>query len=204
MVIASTSRNEYMNDEKVQLLATIREIYGRVVWSHKTHEKQRELRSARANFDSWINVLLTATTTLIVIISFPLDDPWADVIATIFAGITTLFAVYRLSFSPEGEAQNHRQAAKALLIERDRLLLLIEQCMAADDNELDEIRRELKKATERVGQIYATAPDTTPKAYHMAGEALHMNEEFTFSSQEIDLLLPPQLRLGQEQATKHT
>lgn len=184
-----------MDTEQEQLLSTIREIYGRTAWSHKTHEKQREICSSRARRDNWINVILTSLTTIVVIASIPLATVWATVISGFFAFITTLFAVYRLSFSPEHEAQLHRQAAKALLIERDRLILLIERCMSPS-SEVTEVRKELTRAANRLGRIYAYAPDTSSPAYNLASRALKENEELTFSAAEIDALLPPELRLN--------
>ncbi len=42
----------------------IRESFGRVVYSHKTHEKAREIQSRRASLVKWVNILLaTATST---------------------------------------------------------------------------------------------------------------------------------------------
>jgi len=192
-----------MVTEQQQLLSTVREIYGRVAWTHKTHEKQRELSSYRYKRDNWINVVLTSLTTIVVIASIPLGTVWATVISGFFAFATTLFAVYRLSFSPENEAQAHRQTAKALLIERDRLVLLIERSMSPSAD-IPEIRRELSKAVNRLGRIYSYAPDTSSPAYILASRALKSSEELTFSTAEIDALLPPELRLHNKSSNSQT
>jgi predicted GTPase len=52
-----------MNNDKDRLLSVIREIYGRVVWTHKTHEKERELSTRKAKRDKRVNVILMAITT---------------------------------------------------------------------------------------------------------------------------------------------
>lgn len=183
-----------MNEEKDRLLAVIREFYGRVVWTHKTHEKERELSTRRANIVKWINVVLMALTTTGILASIPLNSVWASVAAAILGSISTGFAIYKISFSPEIRILAQRHAAKDLLIERDRLLLLIERCMASGAD-LERIRQEIQATVDRVGQIYKGAPDTSSKAYSMATEGLKYNEELTFAPGELDLLLPKALRL---------
>lgn len=183
-----------MKRDKDRLLAIMREFYGRVVWTHKTHEKERELNTKKARRDRWVNVVLMAITTTGVLASIPLGTVWTTVIAAFLAFISTGFAIYQISFSPEMEMNNQRQAAKSLLLERDRLVLLIERAMT-DEADLKEIRYEFRTTVERVGQIYASAPDTSSESYKLASEGLKMNEELTFSPREIDLLLPKELRL---------
>ncbi len=190
-----------MNEDKERLLAVIREYYGRVTWTHKTHEKDRELSSKRAKRDKWVNVGLMALTTTGVLASIPLGSVWVTVTAVLLAFVSTGFAIYQVSFSPEANAYEHRQAAKSLLIERDNLVLLIEELMSSDAN-VSEIRRQVKIVVNRIGQIYSAVPDTSSKAYGLAGKALKFNDEFTFSPAEIDLLLPSQLRLAESDEDK--
>jgi hypothetical protein len=47
---------------------------------------------------------------------------------------------------------------------------------------------------EELSAIYLGAPRTLTRAYREAQKALKVNEELTFSEQEIDSLLPPLLR----------
>jgi hypothetical protein len=182
-----------MNEEKQRLLAIIRELYGRVCWSHKTHEKERELSTRRAKRDRWINVVLMALTTTGILASIPLENPWATIAAALLAAISTGFAIYQISFSTEIEVYRQRQAAKSLLLERERLVLIIERVMADDTNE-KVIRTELETTIERIGQIFSSSPDTSDKAFKMASDGLKLNEELTFSDKEIDALLPEKLR----------
>ncbi len=186
-----------MNQEKTRLLSTVRDLYGRVVWTHKTHEKDREICSSKAKRDKWINVILMALTTTGVLASIPLGSTWTTVLATLLAFASTLFALYRISFSYELDAEKHRIVAKALLAERESLLLLIERCMASNAD-LDNIRRELEKSKDRITQIYTHSPSTTWKAYNLASKGLKVNEELTFSAKEIDMLLPSELRSEKE------
>ena len=183
-----------MEDEKKRLLAVMREIYGRIVWTHKTHEKERELSTFRAKRDKWINVVLMALTTTGVLASIPLGTVWTSILAALLAFISTGFAIYQISFSPDIEILQQKQTAKNLLIERDNLLLLIERFMSPNAD-IKQMRQEFQRVIDRLGQIYASAPDTSSKAYAMATEGLKVNEELTFSPEEIDILLPKELRL---------
>lgn len=185
-----------MDKEKERLLAVIREYYGRVVWTHKVHEKQRELNTKTVKRDKWINVVLMALAATGVLASIPLGSPWATIAAATLAFISTGFAIYQISFSPEIEIYQHRQAAKELLVERDKLVLLIEMLMSPNAN-IDGIRQEFRHAVEQIGQMYGSSPDTSSKAFEMAKKSLKFNDEFTFSPEEIDLLLPEAMRLEQ-------
>lgn len=168
-----------MNEEKQRLLAIIRELYGRVCWSHKTHEKERELSTQRAKRDRWINVVLMALTTTGILASIPLENPWATITAALLAAISTGFAIYQISFSTEIEVYRQRQAAKSLLLERERLVLLIERVMA-DDANIQDIRKVLETTIERIGQIYSSSPDTSDKLSRWQAMALNSMKNLPF------------------------
>lgn len=182
-----------MTSEQARLLSIVREVYGRLVWTHKTHEKQRELDSSRVRRERWLNVFLMGLSASGVLASIPLQEVWASVIAAVLAFVSTGFAIYQISFGGEAQILLQRQAAKNLLIERDNMLLFIEKVMM-DDADIVLLREEFQVTQQRIGQIYASLPDTTSKAYELASKGLKNNEELTFSSDEIDLLLPEKLR----------
>jgi hypothetical protein len=184
-----------MEQDKAKLISTIRELYGRVVWTHKTHEKDREIYANRAFRDKKINAILISTTTVVLVLGLALGEPVATTVGTISAFLSTLFAVYRLSFSPEDDASLHRQAAKALLKERERLLLLITYAMSSDAD-IQEIRKRHEATAERITEIYSMTPDTSSEAYNKASRSLNVGEELTFSDKELDRLLPAELRLS--------
>lgn len=184
-----------MVDERTRILSIIREVYGRVAWTHKTLEKDREILSGRAMRNRWANIIILSITATGVLTSIPLDALWLKIGTAITALISTGYAIYDLSFPVDIEILQYRIAAKKLLIERDKLLLLIEKAMATNVN-LDEIRAELTRVIERTGEIYSSSPDTTSKGHSLATQGLKSKEELTFSQDEIDSLLPAQLRLS--------
>ncbi|MDA0246173.1 MAG: SLATT domain-containing protein [Chloroflexi bacterium] len=182
-----------MSEEQKRLLSIVLEIYGRLVWTHKTHEKQRELDTRKIKRDKWINVILMGLSASGILVSIPLQTVWASSLATLFAFISFGFAIYQISFEGEADILLQRQASKMLLIERDKLLTFIERVMVPDAD-IEVLRANFDKTVERLGQLYASLPDTTMSAYVLASEGLKKNEEFTFSSEEIDKLLPVELR----------
>ena len=178
--------------EREYVLATARELYGRAVYSHKTHEKERELWSIRAQRMNWVNIMLIALTTFFAIIAASLRPVWSMITTAVLSAITTAFVVWQTSFDPVGKENAHRTAAKELLWIREQLLLLIERCHI-QNGELDGLQNRLESTTRELTGLYKFAPDTSPQSYAKARDALQSGE-FTFSDEEIDAFLPVQLR----------
>lgn len=184
-----------MTNDRKRLLSIVRDFYGRVVYSHKTYEKDRELCTQKATRDKWINVILMALTTTGVIASIPLGTTWTTVVAALLAFISTGFAIYQISFTPELEIQRYRSASKELLLERDRLVLLIERIMD-DSTNLEDLREDFQRVSERVHAIYASSPDTSSEAFKLASKGLKVDDELSFTDDEVDQFLPNPLRVG--------
>ena len=60
----------------------------------------------------------------------------------------------------------------------------------------EELRNELDLLHRETSLVYEYAPDTSARAYKAARIALKFKEELTFSPEEIDMLLPQDLRLA--------
>ncbi len=185
------------DDGREYVLATARELYGRAVYSHKTHEKEREVWSDKACLMSKINIWLTALTTLFAIISVAVQPAIVLVLTALFGSATTAFVLWQSSFDPVGKENRHRTAAKELLWIREQLLLLIERCHMAGE-QVNHLQGALESITRELTGLYKFAPDTSPQAYALADAALKKGE-FTFSDEEIDAFLP--VRLRKKQAT---
>ncbi len=52
-----------IDEQRIPILATARELYGRVVYSHKTHEQEREIWSKKVCQMNRYNVWLAGATT---------------------------------------------------------------------------------------------------------------------------------------------
>jgi hypothetical protein len=179
-------------DGRAYVLATARELYGRVVYSHKTHEKERELWGAKICTTGRTNVVLVSLTTFSSIVSVALRPLWSLIVTAVLATITTAFVLWQANFDPVGKENHHRAAAKELLWIREQLLLLIERCHVSS-TPLAQLQSGLDTLTRELTSVYKFAPSTSPEAYGKADASLKKGE-FTFSDEEIDAFLPTALR----------
>jgi hypothetical protein len=181
-------------DDSQKFLGVVRELYGRVAWTHKTHEKDREIWSRRVCLTRWINVVLIGITSVLATVGAISNNQVMFVVASIFGAVGTAFVVYQLSFNPEKTEAGHRMAAKRLLYLRDQYLILIQEAMS-ERTSIEQLQIKLESLHREASIVYEYAPDSSSKAYTAASAALKTKEELTFSREEIDMLLPEDLRL---------
>lgn len=176
------------------LQGSLREAFGKVVYSHKTQEKAREIEARRSVIVKWVNiVLITATSG--TLLSTVITNQRALLYTSAGVSAAALaFTVFQFSFNPDGAAARHRDTACELWFVRERYLNVLTDMEAGLS--LAEAARERNELTSELHHIYRHAPDTTSRAYRAAQKALHVDEEMTFSEAELDDLLPQALRIG--------
>lgn len=175
-------------------LQIVRESFGRVVYSHKTHEKECEILEGRAGMEKWVNVALTALTFGGIVSNIFIDQASIKVITAIIATTTLGFTIYQLSFSPEKLAAKHRIVAKELWYIREKYVSLIADILSKSLSK-EQIQKRRDDLIDQLGTIYKFAPQTSSEAYKKAQKALKISEEMTFSDKEIDQFLPKELKL---------
>ncbi len=180
------------------LLGQVREAFGRVVYSHKTHEKQADLCLTKHRWQQGTLVGLTAVSsgTFLVSVMGLIGDPTStSLVTSSVALLVTWLSLGSKTFRFAEESDAHRGIAARLWDVRESYISLIADLMAGvvPDSEGRARRDELQESAR---SAYADAPRTTSKGYMRASKALKDNEELTFSPQEIDLFLPEALRLG--------
>ena len=182
-----------MTDKEKILESQIREIYGRVVYTHKTHEKCADVLKRRSDCLKLAEIILSAATTTSILIVLFGEGKTFQLIAAIFSTILLALTLYSKDFHLLAIAEKHKQAALDILGIREKLLsLLVDIKMGNKDiSQLQESRDELN---EQLVNAYRGAPKTINKAYDLASIALKENEEFTFTDVEIDKFLPESLR----------
>jgi len=182
-----------MTEQSKLLESQIREIYGRVVYTHKTHEKCADVLKERSDYMKFAEIFLSAvTTTSILVVVFAEGKAFqflAALSSTILLGLT----LYSKDFNLLAIAEKHKQSALNILEIREKLLSLLVDIRIGNKEigDLQVIRDELN---EQLVNTYRGAPKTINKAYAIASKALKENEEFTFSDGEIDKFLPESLR----------
>lgn len=171
----------------------IRECFGRVVYTHKTHEKMADLCADTLRRFKIAQIVLSALATCGVVSLFLTDDLLAKIIAAVFSFANLVVAGYMKGFDPGGAAQKHRDAAALLWSVRESYQSLLTDLVRGALSVTDATARrdELQAA---VARIYQGAPHTNGKAYQTAQHALKQLEDYTFSDDEIDKFLPASLR----------
>ena len=171
----------------------IRECYGRVVYSHKTHEKCADLLLSRLSKIKIAQIVLSALSTAgFVSIIFGTGEAGAiagglvSVILLVLNGYTKDYDLGQL-------AQKHRQAAADLWLIREQYLSLLTDLRSNSSSE-DELRERRDALLTELHALYSGAPSTNFKAYRKAQEALKNLEDMTFSDEEIDAFLPKSLK----------
>lgn len=179
-------------DDLRPILATARELYGRVVFTHKTHEQEREIWSRKVSWMNRINIDLAGLTTFLAVLSASIPQTVALIATAVSAGATVCFTVWQSSSDPSSKEAKHRVVAKELLWIREQLLLLITNCHVSTFPP-DHLQKCLEVITRELTAVYKFAPDTSPEAYG-AAEKMIKDGHFTFSDDEIDAMLPTELR----------
>lgn len=179
-----------------ELQSVVREEFGRVAYSFKTHQKIIDRYNGRIHrLKVWNALLLTATAggTVDVLVR---DQTASKIVTLLLSALALGLAIYSLSVNLDRLVDQHRVAARSLWLLREEYIHLVGDLKsgAVGDAEGRRLRDEL---TRRAARVYETAPDTDAKAYAEAQRALKENEELTFSPREIDLLLPAGLREGE-------
>lgn len=175
--------------------AQLRECFGRIVYTHKTHEKQADLCAATLRRFKIFQIILSSLTTS-GLLAILFTEDFALKAATAIISLFTLFVTsYMKGFDPGAMAQKHRDTAADLWGIRETYLSLLADVRGrAVSADLARERRDTLQS--RLEAIYKSAPHTTPKAYGLAQVALQKYEDYTFSDEEIDRFVPQQLKMG--------
>ena len=177
----------------------LRECYGRVVYSHKTHEKCTDILLSKSANIRIIQIILSSITTA----GFIGAILGAGQVSTITGLVvsTTLLALnaYTKDYDLGELAQKHKQAANDLWIIRENFLSLLVD-IAMKEKPLETLQEKRDQLIEKLHEVYSGAPSTTFKAYKKAQIALKTLEDMTFSDSEIDAFLPKELKRGSTHA----
>lgn len=182
-------------DSRDLVEAHARESYGRVVYSHKTHEKCADILLARlSRIKIWQIVLSAITTGGFLAAIFGAGQVGA-VIGVVVSTMLLVLNAYTKDYDLGEIAQKHRHAAADLWLVRERYLALLTDLRVGKESLEKLIARRDELLSELHG-VYSGAPSTNTKAYAKAQEGLQRLQEMAFSVTELDALLPAELRKG--------
>ena len=171
----------------------LRECYGRVVYSHKTHEKCADILLERLSAIKTFQIVLSAITTGGLISTVYGESQIGAVLAVITSTLLLALNTYTKNYDLGEVAQKHKQAAVDIWLIREKYLSLITD-LRLNDESVPEIVRIRDELLNELHNIYTGAPTTTHKAYRRAQKALQTADDLTFSDDEIDSFLPSDLK----------
>lgn len=188
-----------MNNTVDILEGQLRECYGRVVYSHKTHEKCADILLGQNKQIKFWQIALSAVVTgglITTLFEFSALADWRKIGTLITVFLSTILLVlnsYTKDYDLGELAQKHRQAAADIWLIREKYLGLLTD-LRAEVLPLEDIRKNRDVLLEELYATYKGAPSTDYKAYQKAQEALKELEDMTFSDAEIDAFLPKELK----------
>ncbi len=168
--------------------------YGNIVYTHKTHEKAIERKTKYLLWIKWGNILLVGAILLMLILQLLFPEKKIFLYSGI--GLTILefiFVLIQLNFDFEREIREHRITANKLLLIREKYLNLLTDIKnnSLSNEKIIEARNKLDG---EVANIYENAPQTSPKDYQKAEEALNSNEKPRADDEELKKFLPNHLK----------
>ena len=184
-----------LTEEQELLDAQIRELYGRVVYTHKTHLKCADMLEKRNDWIKIVQIGLWVVTTGSFIPSITGNAEWSPIIGLLASAILLFINAYTKKYDLTGIAEKHRSAAANLWDIRETYLSLLTGLRFMEVPEVIKKRDDLQK---KLGAIYKSCPPTNSAAYKAAQEALKQNDELFFTDDELDHLLPISLRKRKE------
>lgn len=182
-----------MNEEKTILESQIREIYGRVIYTHKTHEKCADILVKKNGRLKMAEIVLSAITTTSILTLFLGEGKVFQFVAAICSTSLLGLTLYSKNYDLTGIAEKHKQAAIDILEIRESLFSLLVD-LRINGKELSEVQLQRDALNKRLVGVYKAAPQTNSNAYNKASVALKKNEEFTLSDDEVDKFLTESLR----------
>lgn len=172
----------------------LRECYGRVVYTHKTHEKCADLLLERHKQIKFLQIILSALITGGILAT--LSDTWEAVATVVSAALSTVLLAlnsYTKDYDLGEIAQKHRQAAADIWLIREKYLNLLTDLRGGSVS-VEDVRNARDGLLSDLHAIYEGAPSTNHKAYLKTQEALKKLEDMTFSDEEVDAFLPKGLK----------
>lgn len=180
-------------DSRDLIESQLRECFGRVVYSHKTHEKCADILLNFLKRIKFWQIILSSITTVGFITVFFGEEKIATIIGAAFSMILLCLNFYAKSSDLRELVQKHRHAAVELWYIREKYLSLIIDSRTRRTS-VKHITSRRDALLEELHSVYSGAQSTNSRAYKKAQRALQKYEEMTFSDDEIDNLLPEDLR----------
>ncbi len=172
----------------------LREMYGRVAYTHKTHEKMADGYIRKYRVIKGIEIIVSAIATSSLVLAVFGESRSGTIVGAVFSTVLLGLTLYFKEGSLGEHAQEHTAVASKLWGVREELLSLLVDFR--DGQPIDEIRTERNRINATLETIYKNVPRTSLSAYASAQKALKESEELYFADDELDKMLPKKLRVS--------
>ncbi|NOT78451.1 MAG: SLATT domain-containing protein [Bacteriovoracaceae bacterium] len=176
----------------ISLVETIREAFGRVVYTHKTHEVMIDHISTKSSWLNAVEIILIAVSASGIATSIVVKEDWIKVLAAIFSFFSLAISLYKTNLGPEAKMLGHRIAANKLWLIREEYINLISD-FSEHRVDVDTAMKQRDSLQKKLKEIYDNSPQLSPCAYKVAQKRLKDAEDFTFSNEELNKFLPKSL-----------
>ena len=171
----------------------LRECFGRVVYSHKTHEKCADLLLSKLGRIRIWQMVLSAATTGGLVVGIVGKNEAGTIAGLVISTVLLVLNAYTKDNDDGALAQKHRKTGNDLWLIRERFCSLLVD-VAMKEKPMEKLQEQRDELIGQLHAAYAAAPSTNSAAYKQAQDALQKNEDMTFSDEEIDAFLPKELK----------
>lgn len=176
---------------RAKLLMQIREAYGRVVYTYTCYLKMMNRLQCKNNRARVVQIILSAITTAGLLGVIIVNQKWLAITSGIFSAMLLGVNLYMKDFRLAEDSNQYRLASDKLwMIREDYVSLLTDFNILS----VEEITRRRNDLQSKVYDIYSTYPKTDKKSYKDAQIALKSEEEQFFTKEELNKMLPQQVR----------
>lgn len=184
-----------ISEQELTLEGQLRECYGRVVYSHKTHEKCSDILLSKLSLIKFWQIILSVVTT--GGFATEIFDVWnlGVFVGGVASTILLVLNAYTKDYDLGELAQKHKHAANDIWLIREKYLSLLTD-LKSRSIPLQQVKEKRDRLMDDLHSVYVGSPSTNFKAYTKAQDALQNKEDMTFSDAEIDAFLPSELKRG--------
>lgn len=175
------------------LESQIRECFGRLVWTHTTHQKCIDILEKKEKKIKVVQIILNTISATGLITYIFNNQNWIPPISAVLTTIALAMDIYCLNYDIGKEKELHINLVNKLWNIREKYFSLLTD-IKIRKLDINEIISKRDKLQEELNEAYKTGIRTNSKAYNMATKALKRNEEMTLHDEEIDMFLPKELR----------
>lgn len=187
------NRGVAVSDKTCTMLDQVRECFGKVSWSHKTHECQASIYFTYHNILLWCRIILSALAAGSGVVTL-LRASTASVVTAVSSTLVLVIDLVFKDHSFADRAVAHQATATRLWRIRESYFTLIAELLSDNKTEDDsQLREKIENLADELQDVYLSAPRTTQTAYIQASKKLK-GGECCCTDEEVDGLLPPGLR----------